>query len=148
MTARRVSALATLLVAGGLAAGCASAAGSPAAPAAVEEPAVLQEGTNGGPGIVTLSAEAERHLGIRTTPVAAAGGALVMPYGAVVYEPDGSSWAFVQIRDRSFQREPVTITGVTGDQVTLSSGPPAGTLVVTQGASELIGVETGIDGEE
>lgn len=146
---RRTAALATLLVAGGLAAaGCAAAEGSPAAPAGVEQPAVLQESTDGAPGVVRLSSDAERRLGIRTTPVTAAAGALVVPYGAVVYQPDGTSWAYAQTSERAFQRTPITITGITGDQVTLSSGPPAGTLVVTQGAAELVGVETGIDGEE
>jgi hypothetical protein len=151
MTARRTAALATLLVAGGLAVGgCASnsADGAAAAPAAAEEPATLQEGKDGGPGVVQLSQEAQQHLDIRTTAVASAGAALVVPYGAVVYQPDGSSWAYVQTKERTYQREPLTIVSITGDQVTLSSGPAAGTLVVTQGAAELVGVETGIDGEE
>jgi hypothetical protein len=149
MTARRTAAFAALLMTGGLGlAGCAAAAGSPAGPAVVEQPAVLQEGKDGAPGVVRLSPQAEQRLAIRTTPVTATAGALVVPYGAVVYEPDGSSWAFVRTGDRAFQRTPITVTGITGDQATLSSGPPAGTLVVIQGAAELIGVETGIDGEE
>ena len=149
MTARRTAAFAALLMTGGLAvAGCAAAAGSPAGPAVVEQPAVLQEGKDGAPAVVRLSPQAEQRLAIRTTPVTAAAGALVVPYGAVVYEPDGSSWAYVQIGQRSFQRRPLTIASIAGELVTLSSGPAAGTLVVTQGAAELVGVETGIDGEE
>jgi len=152
MTARRTAALAPLLVAGGLAVGgCASGAahGATAAPATdTEEPATLQEGEDGAPGIVHLSPESQKQLDIRTTAVTTAGGALVVPYGAVVYEPDGSSWAFVETKERTYQREPLTVTGISGNQVTLSSGPPVGTPVVTQGAAELVGVETGIDGEE
>jgi hypothetical protein len=152
MTARRTGALATLLVVGGLAAGgCGTGVGTSAAtaaPAATEQPATLQDGKDGAPGIVHLSPVAQQRLDIRTSTVGTAGGVLVMPYGAVVYEPDGSSWAFVQTEERTYQREPLTITGISGDQVTLGSGPPVGTPVVTQGAAELVGVETGIDGEQ
>jgi hypothetical protein len=54
----------------------------------------------------------------------------------------------VQVAPRTYQREAIGIQAVTGDQVQLTSGPAAGTPVVTQGAAELVGVETGIDGEE
>ena len=73
---------------------------------------------------------------------------LTVPYGALVYEADGSAWVFVQTRALSYQRAPVHVAGVTGDRVTLTSGPPVGTDVVTVGAAELVGVEIGIDGEE
>jgi hypothetical protein len=54
----------------------------------------------------------------------------------------------VQTRPGSYQRQPLKILTITGDEATLSSGPRPGTLVVTQGGAELVGVETGIDGEE
>jgi hypothetical protein len=54
----------------------------------------------------------------------------------------------VQTEPRTYQREQIAIGAVTGDRATLTSGPAAGALVVTQGAAELVGVETGIDGEE
>ena len=151
MTARRTAALATLLVAGGLAVGgCASSSAdrATAAPAAAEEPATLQEGQDGGPGIVKLSEAAEKRLAIKTAPVAGSGTSLTVPYSAVVYEPDGSSWAYVQTEPLTYQREQIAIATITGDQATLTSGPQVGAMVVTQGAAELVGVETGIDGEE
>ena len=48
----------------------------------------------------------------------------------------------------TYQRAPIAVSTIVGDQVTLSSGPPVGTPVVSQAAAELVGVETGIDGEE
>jgi hypothetical protein len=144
-----IGALAAGLVATGLGlSGCGgSAQGAPPTP--VQQPAALVAGHDGGPGVVTLSEAAENRLDIRTAPVtAAAGGALTVPYGAVVYEPDGSAWAYVQTSARHFQRQPLAIVAITGDTVTLSSGPPVGTAVVVQGGAELVGVETGIDGEE
>jgi hypothetical protein len=148
MTRRRAAALASLLVAGGIGlAGCAPAEGaSPATP--VDEVATLEEGTDGGPGTVHLSQAAVDRLDLRTTAVTSADGVLVIPYGAVVYEPDGSSWAYVQTADRTYQRQAIAIAGISGDTAALTSGPPAGALVVSQGAAELVGVETGIDGEE
>jgi hypothetical protein len=148
MTDRRSPGIAALLVAAGMTLGGCTTAAQGAAPVPAEEPAAVHEGQDGGPGVVTLGEAAEQRLAIRTTPVAAADGALVVPYAAVVYEPDGSSWAYVQTAPLNYQRQPITITDIAGDHVTLSSGPPVGTAVVTQGAAELVGVETGINGEQ
>jgi hypothetical protein len=148
MTIRRPQGIAALLVAAGLGlSGCAAAQGA-ATTNAAEEPATLQEGEDGAPGIVKLSEAAEKRLAIKTAPVSVSGPAVTVPYSAVVYEPDGSSWAYVQTEPLTYQREQIAIGTITGDQATLTSGPAAGALVVTQGAAELVGVETGIDGEE
>jgi hypothetical protein len=148
MTIRRPQGIAALLVAAGLGlSGCAAAQGA-ATTNAAEEPATLQEGEDGAPGIVKLSEAAEKRLAIKTAPVSVSGPGVTVPYSAVVYEPDGSSWAYVQTEPLTYQREQIAIGTITGDQATLTSGPAAGALVVTQGAAELVGVETGIDGEE
>ena len=102
----------------------------------------------GGPKVVTLGQAAATRRDIRTAPVAAGPGGLVVPYSAVVYEPDGTSWVYVQTKELTYQRAPITISSISGDQVTVTSGPQPGTQVVSQGAAELVGVETGIDGEE
>jgi hypothetical protein len=47
-----------------------------------------------------------------------------------------------------YQREPITITSIDGDEVRLSEGPEPGTPVVTVAAAELVGVEAGISGGE
>jgi hypothetical protein len=149
MTGRRSQGIAALLVPAALAlAGCAPAAAGGTGTAAVEQPATLRTPAGGGPGLVTLTETAAKRLGIRTAPVATAGSRLTIPYGAVIYEPNGSAWAFVETTARTYQRAPITIIGILGATVTLSTGPKAGTAVVTQGAAELVGVETGIDGEE
>jgi hypothetical protein len=44
-------------------------------------------------------------------------------------------------------RAPVIINEVTDNRVTLSSGPPAGTEVVTVGAIQVWGAELGIAGK-
>ena len=141
--------IAGLATAAGLAlSGCGGSAEG-AAPAAVPQPAVRMAGQDGAPATIQLSPSAEQRLDIRTAPVSsAAGGTLTVPYGAVVYLPDGSAWAYAQVSARHYQRKAMTIRGITGNTVTLGSGPAAGTAVVVQGAAELVGVETGIDGEQ
>ena len=147
MSRRRSSGIAALLVAGGLTVtGCEAAAqGADTAP---DEVASVQTPPDGGPGIITLSQAAHDRLAVTTAAVAAGSGGLGIPYSAVVYEPDGSAWVYTEADVLTYQRAPITITRVTGDQVSLAAGPPVGTLVVSQGAAELVGVETGIDGEE
>jgi len=146
MSTRRRYAIAGSLAAAGLAlAGCGSAQGSDTAPAQVASVEVAAEGA---PAVVTLSEAAEKRLGVQTTAVTAAPGGLVVPYSSVVYEADGSSWVWVRVSPSTYQRSAIAISGITGDQVAVTSGPPAGTEVVTVAAAELVGVEIGIDGEE
>jgi hypothetical protein len=148
MSTRRRYGIAGLLAAVGLTlAGCGSttAQGADTAPAEVAS-AVQPE--DGSPSVVTLSEEAEGRLGMTTVAVEATPDGLVVPYASVVYEADGSSWVWVRTEPLTYQRSAITISGIAGDRVTLSAGPPAGTQVVTVGAAELVGVEIGIDGEE
>lgn len=147
MTRGRSCGIAAMLVASGLAlAGCGgSAEGADVAPPQAASVRSLGEGV---PGVVTLVEAAALRLDVRTGSVAGDPTGLTVPYSAIVYQPDGSSWVFVQTDRLTYQRAPVTISGITGDQARLASGPQPGTQVVTQGAAELVGVETGIDGEE
>jgi hypothetical protein len=146
MSTGRFHGVALLFAAGVALAGCAGSAQGADTPAA--QVASVDTPADGGPGTVTLAAAAERRLGIELSDVATAPAGLMIPYGAVVYEPDGSSWVYAQTGPRTYRRAEITIVGIAAGQVTLSSGPPAGTKVVSLGAAELVGVETGIDGEE
>ena len=47
-----------------------------------------------------------------------------------------------------YSRVPLTIDEVQGDTVLLDAGPAAGTPIVTTGAQELWGAETGVGGED
>lgn len=146
MSSRRRSRAVMVLLAAGLAlTGCASAQG---ADEELAEVATVEEAADGEPGVITLSEAAERRLGMETTPVATDPTGLVVPYAALVYATDGSTWVFVRTEPLTYQRTAVTVATRTGDRVSLESGPPAGTEVVTVGAAELVGIETGIDGEE
>ena len=147
MNRRRSYRSVSALVAVGVAlTGCQAAAQG--ADPELAEVATVDTPEDGGPGVITLSDAAEHRLGIETTPVAPDPAGTVVPYGALVYATDGSTWVFVRTESLTYQRTPVTVAGRAGDRVALSAGPPVGTEVVTVGAAELVGVEIGIDGEE
>ena len=100
-----------------------------------------------------LTHGAVQRLGIQTRPVAAAapgtaGAATVVPYAAVVYDTDGSSWAYVQVAADTYLRQRIAVTVIRGDAALLSAGPPLGARVVTVGSAELLGTEYNISGEE
>lgn len=90
---------------------------------------------------VRLSPEAARRVGIRTGVIVRRGDREVMPYSALLYDPDGRTFAYTSPRPLVFVRRPVGVARITGARVLLSSGPPAGTVVVTVGSQELFGVE-------
>jgi hypothetical protein len=65
----------------------------------------------------------------------------VVPYSAVFYDVRGDSWTYTQPAPLTFVRHRVTVDYIDGDRAVLSDGPPAGTEVVTVGATELSGTE-------
>lgn len=123
-------------------------AGASAAEEAIAAAATVRPDPGGGPALLQLTEESVARLGLRTEEVTAVGDALSIPYAAVIYAPDGTSWAFVEVDDDVFQRRPITVDAIEGDVVRLSDGPDPGTAVVTVAAAELVGVEAGISGGE
>ena len=89
-------------------------------------------------------------IGIKTAPVGEVprfGGEtkrLVVDYAAVVYEPKGDTSVYVNPGPLLFVRQPIKVEYIEGDRAVLTQGPPAGTPVVTVGASELLGMEFGV----
>jgi hypothetical protein len=72
----------------------------------------------------------------------------VIPYSAVIYDNDGSTWTYVETAARTFMRERITVRVIRGGTAVVSRGPAAGAMVVTVGAPELLGTEYNISGEE
>jgi hypothetical protein len=143
------------LVAGAVVAltGCGSTTAAETPPATVTQIAGSQVPR------LQLTERAIQRLGIATRPVAeapaAAGTATggtgelkIIPYPAVVYDTDGSTWVYVNTAARTYRRQPITVAAIQGDVAVLASGPPVGAAVVTVGAAELLGTEYNISGEE
>jgi hypothetical protein len=103
-----------------------------------------------------LTEQAIHRLGIATVAVRTAqatvdgqrGTYKLIPYSAVVYDNDGSTWAFVSTRPRTFVRQRITVAAIQGSTAALAAGPALGAAVVTVGAPELLGTEYDISGEE
>jgi hypothetical protein len=94
---------------------------------------------------VTLTAEAARLLGVRTERVRneVAGSRTVIPYDAVLYDADGGTWTYTSPNPLVYQRADIRVARIDGVSAILTRGPPAGTRVVTAGATEIWGVEYG-----
>lgn len=110
-------------------------------------PAVLGAVPGSALPAVTLSEEGLRAVRVQTVPAQAAPAGVVIPAKAVIYSPDGAAWTYVAIGPRSYLRHAIVVDHISGVGAVLSSGPAAGTPVVTVGAPELLGTEYGV-GEE
>jgi hypothetical protein len=108
---------------------------------------------------IRLTPHAVARLGIRTVTVGrplaptapAARPVTVVPYSAVLYAPDGSTWVYTVPQPLTYVRQQVVVTavrGAKGDQAYLSTAPPAGTTIVSVGVVELYGTELGIGAVE
>ena len=97
---------------------------------------------------LTLTARAVERLGIQTTAIkettVAGKRRKVVPYGAVLYDADGKTSVYVSSAPNTYVREPITVDFIQGDSAVLTAGPAAGTAVVSVGAAELYGTETGV----
>jgi hypothetical protein len=148
MRTARPTGIATLVLAAGLAvAGCQTQAAGVEGEA-LAPPASVEEGEDGGPARLSLTEEAVARLDVQTASVEDGNGGRTLPYSAVVYDAQGATWAFVEVEPGVYQREPISVTAIDGDRVTISDGPQSGTRVVTVAAAELVGVEAGISGGE
>ena len=146
MSPKHLSVAGLVIGATAILAGCATAAPAQAPPALIKPVAGSQIPQ------LQLTERAIQRLGIVTQPVrqttTGQPAQEVIPYSAVVYDNDGSTWTYVNIAARTYEREPVTVTRIDGEVALLSAGPPDGTPVVTVGAAELLGTEYNISGEE
>lgn len=97
---------------------------------------------------VTLTELAAKRIDLQTTAVETAAKGLVIPYGAVLYDPEGNTWAFVKSGDLTFERAPITVDHIDGDQAFLTTGPEVGTEVVSVGATQIYGAEQGVGEDE
>ena len=112
-----------------------------------ESPAAVTSITGSEVKRVTLTLDAEERIGLTLTPVTTKTELSSVPYGALLYDPSGKTWIFVQVANHAFERRSVDVSSIVGDVVSLRSGPRPGTLVVSVGATELYGAEIGVGDE-
>jgi len=95
---------------------------------------------------VTLTEEGAARVDLHTGTVTRAGKHKAIPYSALIYTGDVKTFVYTTAKPLTFEREPVTVDRIEGNRVLLSDGPPAGTKVVTRGATEVYGAELDIAG--
>lgn len=97
---------------------------------------------------ITLTPKAAERLGMKTAPMVAGptGSQLAVPHSSLLYDPDGKTFIYTSPRELVFKRAEVTVLRIAGGTVVLTTGPSLGTAVVTVGAAELFGVDTGVGG--
>jgi hypothetical protein len=112
------------------------------------EPAHLESTGPDQPARVILTEEAQHRVQLQTTLVKPHGADVSLDHAALVYDKKGKPWVFTVIGPLTYIRAAVGIKEVNENSVViLSSGPPAGTEVVTVGAIELWGTELEIAGK-
>ena len=136
---------ATLVVISCLLVACSATAGT----ATKVKPAEVV--TDGAITKVILTEKAAERVGIETALVADAAavregsaGTRTVPYAAVLYDAKGNVFVYTNPEGLTYVRAPITVDYIEGDLAVLSDGPSSGTAVVTVGAAELYGAETGI----
>lgn len=67
--------------------------------------------------------------------------ALVIPFRAVLCDIHGGQWVYARTAERTYARRRVQVARIVGEDAVLASGPAAGTEIVTDGCTELFGVE-------
>jgi hypothetical protein len=90
---------------------------------------------------VIFSAEGAKRVGLQTAQVRGDGQRKVIPYAAVIYDPEGNTYTYTSPEPLVYVREKVKVDHVDGDRVVLSDGPSVGTEIVTVGAAEVYGTE-------
>jgi hypothetical protein len=130
-----------LIVAAAIAmlAGC----GPSAASGGREEPPARVEHIGPNLSIVLTPLGLER-VGLKTATATAAGKQTVIPVGALLYEPNGQAAVYTKTGALIYTIQFITVATIDGNQVVVSHGLTPGTVVVTQGAEELLGVQNGV----
>lgn len=93
---------------------------------------------------LTLEATAVQRIGIETVPVRGVPGSVVIPLSALIYDTEGVAHTYTNPRPLVFERELVQVKAIRGNDVVLADDLPPGVMVVSVGASQLLGIELGI----
>ena len=82
-----------------------------------------------------------QHVFVRVASPGGGDKAKIVPYSSVIYDVSGDSWLYTNPEPLVFVRQKIVIERILGSVVVLSEGPEVGTVVVSVGAAELMGVE-------
>ncbi len=104
-------------------------------------------------GHVVLTPLGAQQLGLQTAAVQSAPAppkppagspTVIVPYSSLIYDASGNTYVFTSLSPLTFAEVPISVDHISGNSVYLRKGPSAGARVVTVGAEELFGVQTGV----
>ncbi len=96
---------------------------------------------NPGHHVVTLTPLGASQIGVRTEPVRQSGKFLVLPYDALLYGADGTTFVYTSPEALTFLYEEITLEKIVGEQIYFSKGPAVGTQVVTHAVAQVHGAD-------
>ena len=85
-----------------------------------------------------------QRVSVELTRVGAGKPQKIVPYSSVLYDVSGNTWVYTNPKPLVFVRHAITVDFIERDIAVLTDGPSVGTKVVSVGAAELLGAETGI----
>ena len=80
----------------------------------------------------------EAHL-----PLNGVGSEIVLPKACLLYDHDGGTWVYAQVKAGAYRRKRVLLKGSSEKQIVVASGVAPGESIVKSGAAELFGIEFG-----
>jgi hypothetical protein len=95
-------------------------------------------------GSVVLTPLGLQRLALKTATATASGKQTIVPAGALLYESNGQTAVYTQTTPLIYTIQFITVATISGGVVFVSSGLAPGTVVVTAGSIELLGVQNGI----
>jgi hypothetical protein len=109
------------------------------------QPATVKKPAGSHLAQITLTPEAEKRLGIEvTSPLKTSVGKAVIPTSSLIYDTSGKSWVFIRVDPHQYHREQIRIVRTQKNQIEIENKLPESTSIVTQGAAELYGTESGV----
>lgn len=66
---------------------------------------------------------------------------LVIPFNAVLHDIHGGQWVYAKTAEHTYTRKRIQVARLAGADAVLTTGPAAGTQIVTDGSAELFGTE-------
>ena len=112
-------------------------------------PAAQLEHSQASPtGKVVLTPLGAQRIGLETARARKAPGTrITVPQAAIIYSPGGKTYAFVAAGRLTYVETPITVDRIDGNVAYLRRGPHPGARVVSTGAEELYGIQTGVLGQ-
>ena len=89
---------------------------------------------------VILTEKAAERIGLETIEV----DGMSVPYAAVIYDISGQTWVYTNPSPLTFERAPIVIDRIEGDQAFLAEKLETDAPVVIVGVMEIYGSETGV----